>query len=192
MSSASEEAIQRAIDLAADTMSEIIAFWGFKGSTGRIWTLLYLSPRPLHADDIAAKTHLSGGAVSMAISELLHWGLIRRASLSNQRKRHYEAATNIWAIVRRIIRERELRLVAHAIERFTDAVTILEEAQQQEDASADIPFMVERLRRLLKLSKTGYRLVETFADIGQFSLDPIRGLLSYLGGSRSESRANES
>ena len=191
MSNPSDEAIQRAIDLAADTMSEIIAFWGFKGSTGRIWTLLYLSPRPLHADDIATKTHLSGGAVSMALSELLHWGLVRRASLSNQRKRHYEAATNIWAIVRRIIRERELRLVAHTIERFTDAVHLLEQAQQQPDASPDIPFMLERLRGLLKLSKTGYRLVETFADIGQFSLDPIRGLLSYLGGSRKESPSNE-
>lgn len=191
MSTSSEESIQRAIDLAADTMSEIIAFWGFKGSTGRIWTLLYLSPRPLHADDIATKTHLSGGAVSMALSELLHWGLVRRASLSNQRKRHYEAATDIWAIVRRIIRERELRLVAHAIERFGDAVALLEQAQQEPDASPDIPFMLDRLRGLLKLSKTGYRLVETFADIGQFSLDPIRGLLSYLGGSRGGSSADE-
>ena len=192
MPQTSDDAIQRAIDLAADTMSEIIAFWGFKGSTGRIWTLLYLSPRPLHADDIAAKTHLSCGAVSMALSELLHWGLIRRASLSNQRKRHYEAATDIWAIVRRIIRERELRLVAHAIERFSQAVELLEEAQHMPNASADIAFMLERLRGLLRLSKTGYRLVETFADIGQFSLDPIRGLLSYLGGKRSESTPHES
>jgi len=191
MSTSSEEAIQRAIDLAADTMSEIIAFWGFKGSTGRIWTLLYLSSRPLHADDIATKTHLSGGAVSMALSELLHWKLIRRASLPEQRKRHYEAATDIWAIVRRIIRERELRLVAHAIERFTEAVNLLEQAKQNPDATPDIDFMLGRLRGLLKLSKTGYRLVETFADIGQFSLDPIRGLLSYLGGNRTESSSHE-
>ena len=59
------QARQHALDLAADTMGELIAFWGFKQSTGRIWTLLYLSPRPLSAQEIAARTQLSSGAVEI-------------------------------------------------------------------------------------------------------------------------------
>src|SRR5690606_25114325 len=42
----------RAIDLAAETMGELVSFWGFKSSLGRIWTLLYLTPEPLSADVI--------------------------------------------------------------------------------------------------------------------------------------------
>src|SRR5262245_39143236 len=106
--------------LAADTMGELIAFWGFKQSTGRIWTVLYLSPHPLPADEIAARTTLSSGAVAMALTELQQWGLIDRAPASPGRKRLFRAETDVGAVVRRIVRERELRLVGRSVERFAE------------------------------------------------------------------------
>ena len=71
MARTTEEARRAAISLAAETMGEIIAFWGFKASMGRIWTLLYLSMDPLTADVIASETGLSSGTVSMALTELM-------------------------------------------------------------------------------------------------------------------------
>ena len=62
---------QRATDLATETMSELIEFWGFKASMGRIWTLLYLSADAMPADVIAERTGLSAGAVSMGLTDLL-------------------------------------------------------------------------------------------------------------------------
>ncbi len=111
MTTTPAEARQRALDLAAETMGELIAFWGFKASMGRIWTLLYLSSRPLPADEIAERTQLSAGAVSMALADLQQWGIAERAALPGDRRRHYRAETDVWGMVRRIVRERELRLV---------------------------------------------------------------------------------
>jgi HTH-type transcriptional regulator, glycine betaine synthesis regulator len=185
--SSADQAKARAIGLAAETMGELISFWGFKASMGRIWTLLYLSPLPLPADEIAERTGLSGGAVSMALQDLKQWGIVARASAPGKRKRHYEAETDVWAIVRRIIRERELRLVGRAVERFTAAVREVEQAQLEHPDDEELQFMLVRLQDLLKLTRIGYRLVEGFAEVGRFSLDPIRGALRYFtGGSRAD------
>ena len=175
----SEEARARAIGLAAETIGEIVDFWGFKASMGRIWTLLYLTGGTLSADDIAEQTHLSAGAVSMAISELMQWGLVAREPLPSERKRHYRAETDIWGIIRHIVRERELRLVGRAVRRFETALEILAEAEA-DDPDPENQAVMGRLRGLLDLARLGYTLVENFADVGQFTLQPIRGLLSRL------------
>lgn len=180
MARTSLEARKMAVALAADTMAELIAFWGFKASMGRIWTLLYLSTEPLAADVIAEETNLSAGAVSMSLQELMQWGLVSRDPMAAERKRRYVAETDTWAIIRRIIRERELRLVGRAMERFDRAVAILEEAQAENSDDREIAFMLERLRGLRDLARIGYQLVEKLADVGQFSLAPIRGTLSRL------------
>jgi DNA-binding transcriptional regulator GbsR (MarR family) len=173
---------QRAIDLAAETMAELIEFWGFKGSMGRIWTLLYLSPEPLPADVIAERTGLSAGAVSMAIADLLQWGIVDRATAPSERKRFYEAETDVWAIVKRVVRERELRLVARAVQRFGQAVTVLEAALAEHPDDPELTFMIGRLKGLLGLTRIGHDLVASFAERGLFTLDPIRGVLGNMLG----------
>jgi DNA-binding transcriptional regulator GbsR (MarR family) len=183
MARTGDEARRQAVALASETMGEIVDFWGFKASMGRIWTLLYLSTEPLSADVIAEDTKLSAGAVSMSLGELTQWGLVSREMQSepdgsSTRKRHYKAENDIWAIIRRIIRERELRLVARAVERFGQAVKIMEEAHKESPDDAKVTFMLKRLRGLLDLTRIGYRLVDKLADVGQFSLLPIRGTLS--------------
>ncbi len=179
---ATEPARRRAIALATETMGELIAFWGFKTSMGRIWTRLYLSPTPLSADQIADETALSAGAVSMALTELMQWGLVSRDPLTGDRKRHYQAETDIWAVIRRIIRERELRMVGRAVERFDEAVRLLEAAEREHPGDPEVAFMLDRLRGLLELARTGYRMVETLAEVGQFTLAPIRGTLGRVLG----------
>lgn len=169
-----ETARRQAIALASEALGEVIEFWGFKASLGRIWTLLYLSPEPLSADAIAEDLRMSAGAVSMSLAELTQWGLINRDPLASDRKRRYVAETDIWGIIRRIVRERELRLVGRTIERFEQAVAVLEAAGADDEKTV---FMLERLRKLLELARTGYRMVEMLADVGQFTLAPLRGSL---------------
>jgi len=177
MSLTPDQARQRAIDLASETMGELIGFWGFKASMGRIWTLLYLTSEPLPADAIAERTGLSSGAVSMAISDLLVWGIIERTPAPGKRKRHYAAETDVWAMVRRIFRERELRLIKRAMQRFTEAVQILDASIEAHPSDTEARFMVVRLRGLLGLANIGYSLIEGFAEVGRLTLEPIIGAL---------------
>ena len=36
----------------SDIIGRLIEFWGFKRNMGRVWTVLYLSPEPLSAEDL--------------------------------------------------------------------------------------------------------------------------------------------
>lgn len=181
MAGAPENARQEALELATETMGELMAFWGFKASMGRIWTLLYLSAEPLPADEIARLTGLSSGAVSMAVADLQKWGIVERAPKGQARKRHYRAETDVWGIVKRIFRERELRLVGRAVDRFGRAAEVLEASLEAHPEDEDARFMLERVRGLLGLARTGYALVEGFAKVGHLTLEPIRGALSRHG-----------
>ncbi len=165
----------RAIQIAGATMGDLVAFWGFKQSMGRIWTLLYLSTDPLPANEIAERTGLSSGAVSMGLNDLQQWGIVDRAVVPDARSRHYAAETDVWGIVRRIFRERELRLVGKARDRFREAIELLESIDEADEEDA---FALERLRGLLGLANIGYSMIETFAKVGMLSLEPIRGALS--------------
>ena len=114
----------------------------------------------------------------MALAELQQWGIAERAVLPSERKRHYKAETDVWGMVRRIVRERELRLVGRSMQRFTEAVDVLDAALKDHPDDEEMTFMVRRLRGLLSLTRIGYQLVESFAEVGLFTLDPIRGALS--------------
>jgi len=181
MSDERDKARQEAVDLAAETMGELIAFWGFKASMGRIWTVLYLAPDPLTADAIAERTGLSSGAVSMGLADLKQWGVVDRASVPGTRKRHFRAETDVWGIVRRIFRERELRMVARAMGRFKQASERIQEALEDNPDDEELRFILGRLQGLGTLASIGYRIVENFAEVGTLSLAPIRDA---LGGSR--------
>jgi DNA-binding transcriptional regulator GbsR (MarR family) len=85
--------------------------WGVNRSVSQIQALLYLSERPLAAEEIADLLGLARSNVSTSIKELLAWNLIRRVPIKGDRRDHFEAETDLWEIVTRIAagrKEREL------------------------------------------------------------------------------------
>jgi DNA-binding transcriptional regulator GbsR (MarR family) len=85
--------------------------WGVNRSVAQIHALLYLSERPLTAEDIADTLGLARSNVSNSIKELLSWGLIHRVPLLGDRRDHFAAETDIWEIVTRIAKGRKAREV---------------------------------------------------------------------------------
>src|SRR5215470_7913092 len=72
--------------------------WGVNRSVGQIHALLYLSEKPLTAEDIADTLGLARSNVSNSIKELQIWGLVRRVPVMSDRRDHFEAETDVWAI----------------------------------------------------------------------------------------------
>ena len=118
----------------------------------------------------------------MALAELQQWGIVDRAVQSGERKRHFKAETDVWGIVRRIIRERELRLVGRSVRGSPRRSPCSRRASSNTPTTPRRPSCSARLRGLLGLSRIGYRLVESFAEQGLFTLDPIRGALKEQDG----------
>jgi DNA-binding transcriptional regulator GbsR (MarR family) len=90
--------------------------WGVNRSVSQIQALLYLSERPLTAEEIAGKLGLARSNVSTSIRELMAWNLIRRVPVKGDRREHFEAETDLWEIATRIAAVRKERELDPAID----------------------------------------------------------------------------
>ena len=108
---------------------------------GRIFALLYLQPRPIALEDIAAELEQSKSNVSVNIRGLVEWHLVRRTRVAGSRKDHCEAATDFWRVMQEIM-ERRFRW---------NVRQVLAAAGEAERAAGDkgaAPFVAARLAAL--------------------------------------------
>src|SRR3954463_16595525 len=89
--------------------------WGVNRSVAQIHALLYVSERPLTAEDIADTLGMARSNVSNSMRELLAWKLIRRVPVLGDRRDHYEAETDLWQMVSRIAQGRKEREIDPAV-----------------------------------------------------------------------------
>jgi DNA-binding transcriptional regulator GbsR (MarR family) len=83
--------------------------WGVNRSVAQIHAFLYLSERPLTAEEIAETLGMARSNVSNSLKELTGWKLVRRVPLFGDRRDHFEAETDLWEMVTRIAQGRKQR-----------------------------------------------------------------------------------
>jgi len=160
----------------SDVVGRLIEFWGFKRNMGRVWTVLYLSPEPLSAEDLRHALQLSSGAVSMTLSELSRWGVVRRVWIQGERRDFYAAEVQLWRMISRVFNEREKTEVVMAIEAFEEALRQLDRIRatsDDADARARADVQHERISQLLELAKLGRRLLEALLSTAKVDAEPL-------------------
>jgi len=100
--------------------------WGVSRSVSQIHALLYLSERPLTAEEIAASLGLARSNVSTSIRELMARNLIRRVPVKGDRREHFEAETDLWEIAMRIAAVRKEREIDPAVDALRACVAAAE------------------------------------------------------------------
>src|SRR5262245_57182321 len=121
--------------------------WGVNRSVSQIHALLFVSERPLTADEIAATLGMARSNVSNSIKELLTWDLIRRVPIRGDRRDHFEAETDIWERVRRIAAGRKQREIDPAMAALKSCV-----AEANRDPSIH-PVAAKRLKEMLEFTE---------------------------------------
>jgi DNA-binding transcriptional regulator GbsR (MarR family) len=169
----------------SDVIGRLIEFWGFKRNMGRVWTVLYLSPDPLSAEDLRQALQLSSGAVSMTLSELSRWGVVRRVWIQGERKDFYTAEVQLWRMISRVFNEREKSEVTAAIDVFEEALDKLDRIRRTSNdaemrSRADLQH--ERISQLLELARLGRRLLDALVSTAKVDAEP---LVRFLLGQRS-------
>jgi DNA-binding transcriptional regulator GbsR (MarR family) len=91
------------------TWGEMGTKWGINRTVAQIHALLFLSPRPLHAEEIAATLGVARSNVSTSLRELQGWGIVRVAHLLGDRRDHFESMKDVWEMFRIIVDERRKR-----------------------------------------------------------------------------------
>jgi DNA-binding transcriptional regulator GbsR (MarR family) len=83
--------------------------WGVNRSVAQIHALLYLSPQPVHADEIAETLGIARSNVSMGLKELLAWDLIQVTHTLGDRRDFFTAPHDPWEVVQIVVAGRKRR-----------------------------------------------------------------------------------
>jgi len=69
-------------------------------STGQIYGLLFLAPKPISLDDIVELLRISKGSASTGTRQLLKWGAIRQMWVPGDRRDFFEAVPDLGHLIR--------------------------------------------------------------------------------------------
>ncbi|SHM39146.1 GbsR/MarR family transcriptional regulator [Rhizobacter sp. OV335] len=90
--------------------------WGVNRTVAQIHALLFITGRPMHAEEIADTLDVARSNVSNSLRELQGWNLIKLVHLAGDRRDHFETSTQVWELLRTVVRERQRREIAPTIE----------------------------------------------------------------------------
>jgi DNA-binding transcriptional regulator GbsR (MarR family) len=83
--------------------------WGINRTVAQVHALLFLSPRPLNAEEIARTLSVARSNVSTSLRELQGWGIVRVVHVLGDRRDHFESMKDVWEMFRIIVEERKRR-----------------------------------------------------------------------------------
>ena len=83
--------------------------WGTNRTVAQIQALLYLSPKPLRADEIVDLLSVARSNVSTSIRELQSYRLVRMTHVLGDRRDYFESLHDVWELFRVIIEQRKQR-----------------------------------------------------------------------------------
>lgn len=121
--------------------------WGVNRTVAQIHALLYLAPRPLHAEEIADTLSLARSTVSTSLRELQTWGIVRLVHVLGDRRDHFETVEDVWEMFRILLAERKRREIDPTLDILRESVALSRE-QDPEDGRG---YSYNRLKDMLEI-----------------------------------------
>ena len=142
--------------------------WGINRTVGQIYALLYVSPRPLCADDIVDALGVSRSNVSMGLRELQAWNLVLLRHIPDDRRDHFTTPEDVWQILRVLAEERKKREV-------DPTLSVLRELLMQKPGSEAEQHAQARLAEMHGLIE---RLTTWYDDVKRLETERLTALLA--------------
>src|SRR5687768_9222653 len=121
--------------------------WGINRTVAQVHALLFISPKPLNAEEIAQTLSVARSNVSTSLWELQGWGIIKTVPVLGDRRDHYESIKDVWELFRVVLDERKRREV-------DPTVAILRECVAESEKSKADEYAHGRLSELLTFFET--------------------------------------
>ena len=122
--------------------------WGINRTVAQIHALLFVSPKPLHAEEIAETLSVARSNVSNSLKELQGWGIIRVVHVLGDRRDHFESIKDVWELYRQVMDERKRREIDPTLTMLRDCVL------EAEKNGPEDKYAKERLSELLSFFET--------------------------------------
>ena len=122
--------------------------WGTNRTVAQIQALLYLSPRPLRADEIVEALSVARSNVSTSIRELQSYGLVRMTHVLGDRRDYFESLHDVWELFRVIIEQRKQRELNPTLSMLEKCAAEVENEKETDEVTK------QRIRDMLKFVST--------------------------------------
>lgn len=96
--------------------------WGVNRTMSQIHALLFVTGRPMHADELCEQLGVARSNVSTSLRELQGWGLVKVVHLLGDRRDHFETSGDVWELLRTIVRGRKQREFDPTIQALRDCL----------------------------------------------------------------------
>jgi len=122
--------------------------WGINRTVAQIHALLFISPKPLHAEDIADTLQVARSNVSTSLKELQGWGIIRRVHVLGDARDHFESMKEVWDMFRVVLDERKKREIDPTLTVLRDCILEAEKDKETDE------YTEQKLRELADFFET--------------------------------------
>ena len=124
--------------------------WGINRTVAQIHALLFISQKPLTADDLVQVLGVARSNVSNSLKELQGWGIVKRVHVMGDARDHFESLKDVWEMFRVVMDERKKREFDPTERLLRECIA---EAEAEKDKETDA-YTEQKLRELAEFFDT--------------------------------------
>ncbi len=83
--------------------------WGINRTVAQVHALLYISKKPLNAEEIMGTLDVARSNVSTSLKDLQGWRIVRLVHIMDDKRDHFESIKDVWEMFRVVLDERKRR-----------------------------------------------------------------------------------
>ena len=153
--------------------------WGINRTVAQIHALLFISPKPLNAEQICDLLGVARSNVSTSLRELQNWKIVKVVHSMGDRRDHFESMKDVWEMFRVVLDERKKREIDPTVAMLRDCVAEIDKSGAKDE------FTRERLAALRDFFQTmsgWYDQVDQLPTAGIMKFVQMGGKLRKLFG----------
>src|ERR1041384_7811424 len=131
--------------------------WGINRTVAQVHALLFLSDKPLPADEIAKTLGVARSNISTSLRELQNWGIVRVVHVMGDRRDHFESMKDVFAMFRVIARERKKREIEPTLRVLRECIN---ESNKPKSAAASTRARLMELLNFFEIATNAYEQLE--------------------------------
>src|SRR6266478_4641287 len=122
--------------------------WGINRTVAQIHALLFISAKPLNAEELASTLGVARSNVSTSLRELQGWGIVKLVHVMGDKRDHFESMKDVWEMFRVVLDERKKREIDPTLAMLRECI-----AEAEKERATD-PHTEQRLRELRSFFET--------------------------------------
>jgi DNA-binding transcriptional regulator GbsR (MarR family) len=146
--------------------------WGINRTVAQVHALLFISPRPLPADEIATTLAVARSNISTSLRELQGWGIARVVHVLGDRRDHFDCTKDVLEIFRIVSEERKRREIDPTLKVLAECVQELKTGAQGD------AYTRERLESMLEFLTA---MTGLFEEILRMPTPALKGVVKLRG-----------